>query len=166
MLGPTFATWLGAFLTLIVFSFLLKENRAWRLVEHIYLGFTAAHAISMGWTNIRNLAITPIATKGRYYLLIPCVLGLMLYTRFHQKTRWISRYPMAFLIGAGNGMILKGILQAQFVTQIQATMVPVSFDKGFWSGFGSLILVIGTIAVLFYFHCKRQTLHTWCSHQA
>lgn len=156
MLGPTFKTWLGALLTLIVFSFLLKENPLWRLVEHIYLGFAAAHAIAMGWTNVRNLAVLPIVTKSQYYLLIPCVLGLMLYTRFGQGTRWMSRYPMAFLVGAGNGMILKGILQAQFVAQIQATMIPISFSKGFWSGLGSLILVIGTIAVLFYFYFSAQ----------
>lgn len=152
MLGATFATWMGVVLTLVVFSFLLKENVAWRLVEHIYIGFAAAHAIAMGWANIRNLAWTPMTTKAQYYLAVPCLLGIMLYARFSKGLRWVARYPMAFLVGAGNGMILKGIIQAQFVSQVKATMVPVSFAKGFWPGLGNLVILFGTIAVLFYFY--------------
>ena len=156
MLGPTFSTWMGVVLTLVVFSFLLKENPAWRLVEHIYIGFAAAHAISMGYLNIKNLAWTPMTTKSQYYLIVPCLLGLMLYTRFSRNYRWVSRYPMAFLIGSGNGMILKGIIQAQFVAQVKATMVPISFAKGFWPGVGNLVILFGTIAVLYYFHFSSK----------
>ncbi|MGI6162837.1 MAG: hypothetical protein ACOYEQ_02785 [Bacillota bacterium] len=152
MLGPTFSTWLQAILTLIVFSFLLKENSAWRFVEHVYIGFTAAHALSMGWGNIKNLALTPMKTQSKVYLIIPCILGIMLYTRFISKYRWMSRYPMSFLVGAGTGMILKGIIDAQFVSQVRASMVPISFANGFWEGLGSIVIIVGTIAVLFYFY--------------
>ena len=152
MLGPQFSTWMGAIATLIVFSFLLKENPAWRLVEHIYVGFAAAHAISMGWLNVKNLALTPISKDGKYYLLIPCVLGILLYSRFSKHYRWIARYPMAFLVGAGNGMILKGIIQAQFIAQVKASMVPITLAKGFWPFLGNLVIVLGTAATLFYFY--------------
>lgn len=156
MLGPTFSTWMGVFATLAVYSFLFKENPVWRLVEHIYIGFAAAHAISMGWTNVRNLAWTPMKTQGKYYLLVPCILGIMLYARFTKSYRWVSRYPMAFLVGAGNGMILKGVIQAQFVSQVKATMVPITFSQGFWVGLGNLIIVVGTCAVLYYFHFSSR----------
>ena len=159
MLGPVFATWMEAVLTLVVFSFLLKENPAWRLVEHIYLGFTAAHAISMGWANVRSLAWTPITTKGKYYLVIPCILGFMLYARFTKNYKWVSRYPMSFLIGASTGMILKGIIQAQFVSQVKASMVHISFDNGFWPGLGNLVIAVGTVSVLFYFIFSTKEKH-------
>jgi hypothetical protein len=143
---------MGAVVTLVVFSFLLKENPAWRLVEHIYIGFAAAHGIAMGYLSIKNLAWTPITTKGQYYLIIPCLLGISLYARFFKSGKWVARYPMAFLVGAGNGMILKGIIQAQFIAQVKATMVPITFAKGFWPFLGNLVIVLGTAATLFYFY--------------
>lgn len=152
MLGTTFATWLSAILTLIVFSFLLGENPAWRFVEHVYIGFTAAHAISMGWNNINNLAVKPIANESRFYLIIPCILGLMLYSRFFPKQSWLSRYPMAFLIGGGTGMILKGVMEAQFISQIRASVVPISFENGLLEGIGNIVIIVGTICVLLYFY--------------
>ncbi|HQE49571.1 MAG TPA: hypothetical protein PKV93_09510 [Fervidobacterium sp.] len=152
MLGPTFATWLGAILTLVVFSFLFGENPAWRFVEHVYIGFTAAHAISMGWRNIDSLAVKPIANESRLYLLIPCILGVMLYSRFFPRYSWLSRYPMAFLIGCGTGMILKGVMEAQFISQIRASVVPIVFDNGLMEGIGSIVIILGTICVLLYFY--------------
>ena len=56
----TTGIWIGAFLTLCIFSILHKENPFYRLAEHLYVGLAAGQAIAMGWLNVKNMSVTPL----------------------------------------------------------------------------------------------------------
>lgn len=128
---------------------MIGENKIYRLCEHIYIGAAAAHALVVGVQNLRNNAITPLTNNGKFVVLIPMLLGLLLYTRFIPGKTWLSRYPMAFVVGLGTGMIMRGSISSQFIAQIQATILPLNT-------LGSLVIVFGTTAVLLFFYFSRE----------
>lgn len=141
--------WLASIGTLAILSFAWRENKAYRLFEHIYLGAAAAHGLVVGINTLRNSAWDPLVNNGKYILLVPIVLGLMMYTRFIRGKAWISRFPIAFVVGLGTGMILRGTITSQLITQVQATLVPLN-------SLGNIVVVVGTTAVLLFFYFSRE----------
>ncbi len=102
-----------------------------------------------------------------YWFWIPTVLGVMLLWRLAPKGGWISRWPLAFIIGATAGIRLVAYLQADFVAQIRNAIVPiiqpiyqtgadgavaVSYGMTFYASvMNNWLLLFGTLCVLVYF---------------
>ena len=142
------SVWIAALGTLAVLSFVIKENPAYRVAEHLLIGASSAHAFVMGVVNVNRLAVKPLL-DGKVALIIPIILGLLLLTRVSRKYMWLSLYPIAAIVGLGIGMTLRGAIFAQFISQIKATMVPPTTIN-------NIIIVIGTTAVLLFFYFTRE----------
>jgi len=136
--------WLAAILTVAAYSFLYKENRFYRTAEHIYVGAGAGYALVMGYTNVLSKAWEPLTQQGNLVMLIPLLLGVLLFARFTHQAKWVSRIPMSLVVGMGAAIALRGAVVAQFIRQVSATMVPLNSVNNF-------ILVFGVITVLSYF---------------
>ena len=96
----TVGIWIGALCTLAIFSFLLRENPFFRTAEHLFIGLAAGLGIFYGYQTIVSNAWTPLFNPDpgearKWFLIVPLVLGVLLYTRF-LKREVISRIPLAF----------------------------------------------------------------------
>lgn len=116
---------IGLIITLATLSFLYRENIAYRMVEHIYVGFAAGHSLIMGLTAIRDGALIPMTTKGLWINIIPLLLGLALFLRFSKQTRFASRWTMSLILGISIGLGIAGT-PLVIVRNIAATMVPLT----------------------------------------
>lgn len=136
--------WIASLATIAIMSYAFKDNPAYRLVENLYVGVSAGHAIVLGWGNIRDRAITPITQKGQWWLIFPVILGILLYTRYFKNLFWISRIPIAVMMGIGTGLAISGTVGSQIVNQVKANFLVL--DK-----LNNWIIVVGTLGVLAYF---------------
>ena len=84
--------WLMGLGMLAIFSFVYKENAIYRLFEHIYVGAAAGYTIVVNYGNIVDRGIVPLFQQGKYNLVIPLVIGLLLYARFFKNIAWLSRW--------------------------------------------------------------------------
>lgn len=141
----TFGVWVAALGTLGMMSFAWRENPFYRAFEHIYIGISAGHATVMGWNNLQSSLFQPLSSGSNYWVIIPMILGLMLYARFFRGQNWISRYPMAVIVGVGTGLTIRGTIGSQLVQQIEATMLPLT-------SVDNIIIVVGTITTLLFFY--------------
>lgn len=139
--NPT--VWITALLALGVYSFLIKDNSFFRLVEKGFVGLGAGYYAALGVRSVLQLGINPLR-EGTWIALVPLMLGLMVFTRFFKPISWLSRVPVAVIVAVGAALTLTGSAQAQFVTQIVGTMKPLN-------SINNIILVLGTCAVLSYF---------------
>ena len=145
----TLGTWIAALGTLGLMSFAIKENPFYRFVEHVYVGIGAAHSVVLGWESLKTTAITPILDNGEYIKLLPLIIGFLLYTRFVKGAMWMSRYPLAILVGIGTGLTIKGTIGAQIVDQVKATLLPLT-------SINNIIIVFGLLSVLMFFYFTRK----------
>lgn len=137
--------WLGALVSLGMYSYLYKENPFFRACEHLYLGLSLAHLAVMGWTNVRDLGFKPIVA-GKAVLVVPVLLGLLLFSRYIPKVSWLSRYSLAFLVGVASAVTITGVIDAGIISQIRGAIKPVnSFDSAF-----SLLANVAAISVFFF----------------
>lgn len=167
----TIGLWVAALATLAVMSFLWGDNPAYRLVEAVVVGASAGYNILIGvWEvlipnlvtklapSLVRLSINPEVKSDQpveWMMLVPLVLGVMMLCRLIPKAAWISRWPMAFFIGAFAGIRLVSYLEADFVRQIQSTIIPLIVLKDgkfdFSASLKNLTIVVDVLASLLYF---------------
>ncbi|MBX3373432.1 MAG: hypothetical protein KF817_06330 [Phycisphaeraceae bacterium] len=174
-LSRTVGTWLAALFTLAILSFLYRDNPFYKSAESIIVGVSAAYWMVVGfWDTLVPILfanIVPELVKGtvmpgisdspamdaRIKALVALVLGALLLCRLLPKGGWISRWPMAFIIGAFCGLRLIAFLHADFLSQISNSIIPLwvvdpatqTFD--IWSSLENITLIAGVLACLVYF---------------
>ncbi len=94
---------------------------------------------------------------------IPMILGVMLLWRLAPKGGWIARWPLAFTIGTTAGLRLVAYLEADFIKQIEATLLPLYqpvYDPAtgaldtyhtFVQSMNNTLIVLGVMCGLLYF---------------
>jgi hypothetical protein len=97
------------------------------------------------------MAVTPVISGTDVLLIIPLLLGILtLATFLGPRLRWISRYPVAIMSGAGLGVTLRAVLQAQFLRQIIITLKPVVTPDPMTS-LSNIVYISCACLSLFYF---------------
>ena len=152
-------------LTLVVFSYLWRDNAAYRLAEHVFVGTTIGYVFVVAYHQvIVPKLIAPTVSGGwlDWRVLVPGVLAVCLLLRGAGPLGWLSNWGVAFVVGAGSALALAGALAGTLVPQVTASAVPLSFGEdvaGWGALLGNLVLVVGVIATLtyFYFTASRQS---------
>lgn len=170
-LSRTLGTWVAAIFTLSILSFLYKDNPFYKFAEAVVVGVSAAYwmVVSFWDVIVPNLfgklapawvqswampGLAPVYDTDWYWYLVPLLLGVMLIWRLSPKGAWISRWPLAFIIGTTAGLRMVGFLKADFLSQIRNSIMPL-FVPGSPSPVGdtvaNLLIVGGVLCCLVYF---------------
>src|SRR3972149_1852415 len=155
--------WVAVGLTLFMYSFLYKDNPFFKLGEHLYIG------VSMGYTLVRiyydtmvKSLYSPMVQEGRWWLILPATLGILILARFIPRLSWLSRISFAFIVGFGSGVAIPRIISSYILQQIQGTLKPLvqASSSGLhiftWSNFNAFLILVGVVTVLFYFFFSVQ----------
>ncbi len=195
-----FGIWLAAFFTIGIASFLYKDNPLYKFCEAVFVGISAGYwAVTLFWDNMvlemfDGLGITYIlgtwdekgalqhvfagAWDWNILHLLAGILGIMMLMRLFPKIGWISRWPLAVIVGSTAGLWMITYFQSNFLSQLQKTVIPlfdmekiralpelgarlaeqgrlIPFDVYFSAYFGNLVLVVGTLTGLIYFYFSK-----------
>ena len=172
---------LQIFFTLAVFSFLYRDSPIYRFAEHAFVGVATGYAVVVQFHTVfmPNL-VRPLRDQGlaglargdvhlaALLLVIPGILGFMIFFKFFENYAWIARWPMAVVIGYYSGAAIVGSAQGDLVPQVQANLIPF-LKAGAWSAFTAdpglftlldllynPILIVGTICCLIYFFFSKE----------
>lgn len=162
-LSAEWGVWIAAALTLFIFSFLYKDNPLYKLAEHLFVGISAGYyAVLQLWSVIWPNCVQPVM-RGDYLMIIPGVLGVLLFSRFVPAAAWVSRFSLAVIIGGYAGIKTTGHAQADLVTQVQSTLLPL---RAMTLGDGSVItwamavnnvlFVLGLVTTLVFFFFSTE----------
>ena len=141
---------LQAVLIIGVFSFALyKENPFYRFCEHAFLGTAIGYSLVATVKSIYTTAFFPLI-KGEIVYIIPIIFGLLLFARYNKSTEWISRWPIAVIIGIGMALGMRGVLLAYIVSQLKTTAIA-TFSANMLSNLNVIFMFLTTILVLIFF---------------
>lgn len=146
--------WIGALMTFAILSFLYKDNPLYKVAEQIFVGLSAGYWFVYTIYNIviPNLFV-PLKTdfSSNFLLIIPAVFGIFMLLRIFPKLDWLSRFPMAMMIGTSAGIGMLTYTKSDILKQLTATMMN-PFAESNWVVFlGKLLLVFGTVTGVIYF---------------
>lgn len=156
-MSETFAIWIAAILTLMVYSYLFSDNPLYRLAEHLLVGSSIGYAaVIVVHTVLRPRLLEPLAQDptGNWPYAIPLLLGLLLLAKARPTTAWLGNSSVAFLFGVGAALAIGGALLGSLLPQIQASWVPISprAAGSVEAALDNVCLVVGTIGTLSYFY--------------
>jgi hypothetical protein len=151
-----FQIWVIAFFTLALLSFLYKDNPFYKIAEHIFAGLSAGYYVGLIWdTVIMQQLWQPMLHTGRWWLFVPGVMGLLMFTRLSPKYSWVSRVSLAFVMGTTAGIFLISQLHGLVLPQMQATMLPLGGTDGLGSALLAVVVAVGVISTLVYFYFSK-----------
>ena len=167
--------WIAAFLSLFILSFLYDDNPFYKIAEHLFVGVSAAYYIvyntwnalvkyllaklwpSAARTLVPQLQEQDVGIGEWLWYFLALVMGIMLLWRLAPKGGWISRWPLAVLVGWAAGMNLTRYLVSDFTKQVQTTLIPlVVLEPGggsiaWYETLSNITLVGGVLCGLIYF---------------
>ncbi|MDH4292433.1 MAG: hypothetical protein OEV56_07500, partial [Dehalococcoidia bacterium] len=163
MIQDLFALIFGVFATIFIYSFLWKENPLSRAIEHLFVGMAAVYTLAGMYDAAMTQAIwgTQRIEQGNFIWLIPILISLMYFFFFTKKYFYLYRYPVSIVVGIMAGMMICGMIQSNFLAQVQSAAVNSPLvGEGVWEwtggstgmvGLNSLLVIIGTITALTFF---------------
>ena len=168
--------WIAALLTLCIFSFLYKDNPLYKFAEHLFVGVSAGYYIVLNfWTVIVPNMWEPLSRSfaghgvnsgrtgmfavelGDYrgWLVIPGLLGVLLFTRLFGRIGWLSRWSLAVIIGVYAGIKTTGFAQGDFIAQVQGSLQPL-WTGSLGSSVNSVLFTVGLLTSLLFFFYSRE----------
>jgi len=171
--------WVAALLTLAIYSFLYGDNPIYKFSEHIFVGVSAAYGAAIVYHQalipklVQPLSeglIQPLLASDvsaivwtKATLVIPGILGVLIFGRFFRGYQWLSRWPIAFVMGLGAGLSIPRSIQSLVLKQMHGTMQPVWPLSG--GGIDNLLLIVGVVCTLayFYFSLPHRGVMGWLS---
>ena len=139
----------GSAVSLGAYSVLIGDNPVSKITENIYMGILGGYIFATNWDFINKNAIGKVA-GGDFIYIIAILLSLMLLGRLKAEYLWVSRYPVVLTVGVGLGLAMRTTVTADFLGQIQATLLQ-------WNSLDNIVMVIGTITAAAYFIFTTQT---------
>jgi hypothetical protein len=162
-----FALWVAAFLTLGIISFLYRDNVWYKLCEAVFIGISAGYwFVMLFWDNLYGkfyLGVFPQAGAERaddwYMLFFGAILGLMMLLRLVPKVGWLSRWPLAFIVGATAGINLIIYFASNVMVQVEDTVRPLfgdNYTASLYDIIGNIVVALGTFTGLIYFFFSKE----------
>ncbi|MCY4064424.1 MAG: hypothetical protein OXG53_18810 [Chloroflexi bacterium] len=159
-------------LTLMVFSYLLGDlplvGVLYRIAVYIFVGMTAAFTLIVSyeglilpylqdiqntetsWTTLGNSADVVI-------FFTALTFGLLLLLKPIRSLTWLTNSVYAVVIVVGASVAVVGALSGTLFPLLHATVtIPEDLSSDFGALLDSLIIFVGTMTALFYFHYQTR----------
>ncbi len=126
------------------------------MAETLLIGVSIGYTLVIVWsTTLVDILFEPLFSESKLALIIPFVLGLLMFSRFHHRTASLSKIPIAVLIGSGAGVAIPVMLEARTLKQMSATVMPLISGSG-WPDISALVVMVGVVCTLTYFYFSRE----------
>lgn len=120
---------------------------------NIQLPFNVNKMLYFGFSSINFLSLLNV--------LIPSMLGIMVLLKLIPSIGWISRIPIAFMVGVTAGITIYSIGIADVIKQISSTISPFIYmaqggKVDVITIISDIILLIGVLSSLLYFYFSTE----------
>lgn len=161
ILNHTFQMWMSVLLTLMMLSFLFRDNPLYKLGENTFLGISLGY----GWVQLWNLSVVPFLIrpiKDAYLdfqlyditLILWLLMGCTMFFRFSKSKAWVANYYFAFLFAYIAGYEIPVQVQNLFV-QGANMMKPLFEQPSFFEISKWFVIIFGTFSALMYFFFSK-----------
>ncbi|MDH3892070.1 MAG: hypothetical protein OEV49_13405 [candidate division Zixibacteria bacterium] len=149
-------TLIAGLLTLAILTFLYRDNPVYKMAESLLIGVSVGYMLVTTVSSaLMGLLFKPLFIEGSLDLVVPFLLGLLMFGRFFAKTAFLSRLPIAVMIGSGAGVAIPAMLEQRTLKQLSATVMPLVTESG-WPDVAAIMVLLGVITTLCYFYFSHE----------
>ena len=147
--SPDFiAGFLSLLFTILILSYVVGDNPAFRLAIHAFIGVSAGYVTAVVLLQvIANQVLARLSQNiVDLNVWIPTIFGVVLLTKLSPRIEWIGRPVVAFLVGTGAAAAVAGAMMGTLYPQVAGSidLVGQNLPEGF-------LVLLGTVITLAYF---------------
>jgi len=161
ILNHTFQIWMSVLFTLMMLSFLFRDNPLYKLGENTFLGISLGY----GWVKMWELTIVPFLVRpvvDAYYdfqpydltLIFWLLMGFTMFFRFSRNKAWVANYYFAFVFAYAAGYEIPVQVQQLFI-QGADMMKPLLEQPSLFEITKWFVIIFGTFSALMYFFFSK-----------
>ena len=114
----------GALGTVAILSLVFKENRFYRVFEHIFLGLALGYDLEFTWTTVlRPQFWDAMVRDGQWPWILTVPVGLMFYGIYTQRFNWMSRVVFGIFFGVAAGAVFQDFA-GRIIPQVTKSFLP------------------------------------------
>lgn len=163
-MNDTLGLVIGFILTLLIYSYVIGDNPAYRLAVHILVGVSAAYAAVLVLRQailpiFAQLAVNPLSINSLLWL-VPILLALLLILQRLPRFAWLGDNATALLVGVGAAVALVGAITGTLLPQILVFGDAGNTSLGPIEGIITAVLTVCTL-LTFHFTGKKNDQGEW-----
>lgn len=163
-MNDTLGLVIGFILTLLIYSYVIGDNPAYRLAVHILVGVSAAYAAVLVLRQailpiVAQLALNPLSLNSLLWL-VPILLALLLILQRLPRFAWLGDNATALLVGVGAAIALMGAITGTLLPQILVFGDAGNTSLSPIQGIVTAVLTACTL-LTFQFTGKKNELGEW-----
>jgi hypothetical protein len=157
-------------LTLMILSYLIGDNPAFRFAVYLFIGASAGYAAAVVcWQVLWTRLVAPILKGdsdaiGIVFTIIASLLGVLLLMKLSPRTARLGNPSVALLVGVAAAVAIGGAVTGTLLPQTQASINVFQLSNAgqyiIKNVFYGLIMMVGTITTLVYFHFGAKATPT------
>ncbi len=146
-------------LTVMVFSYLWKDNALFRLAVYLFVGVSAGYVGAVACRQVLLPRLILPLLEGDLLAAFPLLLGLALLGKLSRRTAALGNPSLALMVGVGTAVAIGGAVLGTLIPQVQATINNFELDPA--RSMAEQILdastfLVGTVTTLVYFHYSAR----------
>lgn len=158
------SAFIGFFLTLMVFSYLISDNPLFRIAIYLFVGVASGYAATaIVYYVLVPKFLVPLGDLDQFvFLVIPLILCVSLLAKLMPRISWIGNFAMAVLVGVGAATAVGGALLGTLIPQAQASMEALNLRSAssgadaFLKLADGVVMLAGTVLTLAYFQFSAK----------
>ncbi|HET9589878.1 MAG TPA: hypothetical protein VFO91_13925 [Anaerolineales bacterium] len=155
----------GLIFTLMVFSYLLRDNPLFRIAVYLFVGVSSGYAATVIVYSVLIPRLRLVQADDLNQLvvaIVPVLLGVSLLAKLSPRISWIGNFAMALLVGVGAASALGGAVLGTLIPQAQAAIDAFDFraapsaSDAIFGLVSGVVMLAGTVFTLGYFHFSAE----------
>lgn len=147
-------------LTLMILSYLVGDNPAFRVAIHIFVGVAAGYVAAVAWWQViwpdLLLPLASGTTAQRAALAVPLLLSGMLLMKAWPPLTKLGMPAMGLLVGAAAAVAVGGAVQGTILPQAFSTFEALDLQRAPELLVNGALVLAGVVASLAYFHFSAR----------
>jgi hypothetical protein len=149
----------GFLLTVMVLSYILGDNPAFRFATYLFIGVTAGYVTLIVINQVIYPQLIMPLFEGQLIALIPLVLCILLLMKVFPPFVRLGSISMAYLVGAGAAIMIGGAVLGTILPQMSGTSAlfdlnsPTAVSNGpFYQLLDAILVFVGLASALLFFY--------------
>lgn len=147
--------WVAAITTIGLWSWLIdRENPYFDMIQYLFIGLAFAYDIGINYADYLRPNLVKIG-QGQWTLIIPIILGLLVYARYFKQIDYLGSWGLSFLVGYGAGYVL-AFQPAVFLGQVSASFYKLWGVNGAVAAKDWITLLLLLCGIVYFFFTVKK----------
>jgi hypothetical protein len=145
---------LGATLVLMIWTYLWKANMVFYYGTAVCVGATMGHFFVSALYSLQTIAYERVQVD--YWVIVPIILGFMLFARFRRGYAWLSTTSISIIAGTSLGLLVAGGIQTDIFNQLNVLAALDFAGADAWTVFNNIVTLVAAFTVVSFFIFEKR----------